>query len=66
MGRENDSKSIYDNLAMQAALRLYLPRSESGSGIPLPESVSLDRPAAEPFSLRLASFKEIFKKRKEK
>ena len=66
MGRENDSKSIYDNLAMQAALRLYMPRSESGSGIPLPESVCLDRPAAEPFSLRLASFKEIFKKRKEK
>ena len=51
---------------MQAALRLYLPHGDTGRCIPLTDSVSLDKPEAEPICLRLGNFKELFKKGKKK
>ena len=66
MKQDQQNKSIYENLAMQAALRLYLPHGDTGRCIPLTDSVSLDRPEAEPICLRLGNFKELFKKGKKK
>lgn len=61
MYRDHESKSIYDNLSMQAALRLYRPHSDSGGSIHVPETILIEVPV-EPISHRICNLKNMINK----
>ena len=52
MNREYGTNNIYQSLPMQAALRLYMPHSDSLSETHIPETISVEVPM-EPLHLRL-------------
>ncbi len=65
MERDHENKSIYQSLPMQAALRLYVPHSDSSEETYIPETLSVDVPM-EPLRHRLGRLKRFFTKNKGK
>ena len=65
MGRDHEMHGIYQSLSMQAALRLYMPHSDSPGETYIPETVHVDVPV-EPLRSRFGILKRLFNKNKGK
>ena len=62
MNWDYGSNNIYQSLPMQAALRLYMPHSESLGETHIPETISVEIPM-EPLRLRLGRLINFFRTR---
>ncbi len=63
MNREYGTNNIYQSLPMQAALRLYMPHSDSLSETHIPETISVEVPM-EPLHLRFGRLIKFLRTRR--